>query len=210
MRRLISPLPNDYQSLFSLLHTHLHTDTNGSSSIFTGYKQVGVRDTWKGKASHFRTFITHFIWYLHLQCMETEYNYREKRALCFICPGNETHSHPQWPFLTTVSATDNTQTYLSVFRGEILGQWEPVMNETSLHVWYILIISRTNNTDIWNEYHELKGRGATPLTWQAGGNWQFVHKKTLALIYYLSVSTHKLEPTLTFSQIPSFQLKKPH
>lgn len=38
----------------------------------------------------------------------------------------------------------------------MLAQMELMMNETSL-VSDVFLISRTNNTDMWNEYHQQKG-----------------------------------------------------
>lgn len=125
-----------------------------------------VRDTCKGKTSNFRTFITHNIWYLHLQLAEIQ-SQGEERGLCFICPGNEIHSNPQWAFLTTVSGTYNTLLYPSVSGGETLGRWEPVMNETSSCVRYIFLISIKSNSDVlkWIPPAE-----RTKLTQQAKGN----------------------------------------
>lgn len=147
-------LPNDYWSLFPLLrHTHMQIFYPSSQPATNKF----VRDTWKGKAFSFQVF--HYSYHLiltssaHLGRIQLE---RRERGFCFICPDNETHSHPQWPFVTTVSAADNTLPYLSVVGGEILGQLEPVMNETSPHIWYIFLISRTNNTDIWNEHRWVK------------------------------------------------------
>lgn len=147
MRRLISPFQMITDHCFPLLkHTHS-----------TSYEQVCAWHLKKESIS-FQAF--HYSYHLILTSPAVHGDgiqlQRKERGLCFICPGNETHSHPQWPFVTTVSAADNTLPYLSVFGGEIVGQWEPVMNETSPFVWYIFLISRTNNTDIWNEYRQLK------------------------------------------------------
>ncbi len=156
MRRLISPFQMITDHCFPLLrHTRTYTQIIYSSSQQATNKFFA----WhlKKESISFRDF--HYSYHLILTSpvhggrIQSQ---RKERGLCFICPGNEMHSHPQWPFLTTVSATDNTLPYLSVFGGEMLGQWEPVMNETSPRVWYIFLISRTNNTDIWNECRQLK------------------------------------------------------
>lgn len=160
MRRLISPIQMITDHCFPLLrHTHTHIRANNLSILSTGYKQVCGWHLKKESIS-FQDF--HYSYHLILTSAAHGDGIQlqgKERGLCFICPGNETHSHPQWPFLTTVSAADNTPPYLSVSGGEILGQWEPVMNETSHRVWYIFLISRTNNADVWNEYRRLKEHG---------------------------------------------------
>lgn len=129
---------------------------NNLSILATGYKQVCAWHLKKESIS-FQHF--HYSYHLILTSSahgrriqlqrEERYIYRE-RLLFYLSLQNEMHSRPQWPFLTTVSAADNTLPYLSVFGGEMLGQWEPVMNETSPRVRYIFLISRTNNTSEMN------------------------------------------------------------
>lgn len=181
MRRLISPFQmiTDHCSPPLLRHTHTHAYTQIIYPTWQpATQQVCALTLGEKKGKHLISALSLLIssdTYISSACRQntiTEAREREGRALSV--PGNETHSHPQWPFVTTVSAADNTPPYLSVSGAETLGQWEPVMNETSPRVWEIFLISRTNNTDVWNEYRRQKEHEQHELSWQAGGNRRFV------------------------------------
>lgn len=79
MSRLISPFQMITDHCFPSLDTHANTHAQTIYPSSQPATNKFVHGTWERKASHFRTFITHIIWYLHLQCMEAEYNYRGKR-----------------------------------------------------------------------------------------------------------------------------------
>lgn len=132
MRSLISPIQMITNHCFPLLrdaHTHTHTQTH--IQIIYPFTQLAtnkfVRDTRKGK--HLILGLSLLISsdsYISSSLRQNAITVEKERGLCFICPWEEERSHPQWPPLTTVSATDNTMPYLSVFGGEILldsGSW---------------------------------------------------------------------------------------
>ena len=200
MRRLISSLPNDYRSLFppsldTHTHTHTHMHANNLSDLATGYKTSLCVDTWKKKreASHFSTFITHIIWYLHLQCMQAEYNYRGKRqreserererdrerGLGFICPG-------EWDALTsTMTICDNSVSCRQCSAISIRLWCRDTRTVGARDEWDIAPRLRDISHFQNKQYRRLKwispaeGTRATRLSWQAGGNGRFVHEEKI-------------------------------
>lgn len=150
-------LSNYYQSLFPLLrHTNVHKWIYPSSQLA---RNKFVRCIWKGNAFSFQVF--HYSYHLILTSVvhggRIQLQKRERKRLLLYLSW-------EWGALTsTMTVCDNSVSHrkysaisLSIFSGEILGHLEPVMNETSPHIWYIFLISRTNNTDIWNEHHPAK------------------------------------------------------
>ncbi len=116
-----------------------------------------VRDTWKREASHFRTFITHIIWYLHLQCVEREYNYRGKRegSALSVPRMRHIHIHNDRFWQQCQPQTILCHIYLSsVERYSDSGSQWWMRHRPTPDTYFP--ISRTNNTDIWNEYRCLK------------------------------------------------------
>lgn len=151
MRPLIFPLKMITDHCFPLLrHKHTHIQQNIIYPSSRPATNKYVRDTWTNKASHFKTF--HYSYLLH---MKTGYNYRGKREAPALSVRGTIciHIHNDRFWQQCQPQTILCHIYLSSV--EILGQWEPVMNETSPRVWYIFLISRTNNTDISNEYRRL-------------------------------------------------------
>lgn len=177
-------LPNDYWSLFPLLrHTHMQIFYPSSQLATNKF----VRDTWKGKAFSFQVF--HYSYHLiltssaHLGRIQLERRERE-RVLLYLSW--------QWDALTsTMTICDNSVSCRQYSAISICRRWRDTRTVGASDEWdispHLIHISHFQN----KQYRHLKwtplseGTQTTQLMWKAGGNRQFVPKKTpLALIPY--------------------------
>lgn len=127
-------LPNDYWSLFPILKT---AHTKDLSILTTSYKHVCA---W------------HFISGLSLLISSDIYRFCtwRKNTITEGMAGRGGGVTCLW----TTTICDNSVSHrrysaISVIAEETFGQSQPVMNETSSCIWYIFLISRTNNSDTW-------------------------------------------------------------
>lgn len=146
MRRLIFPFQMITDHCFLLWRTHART--NDLSSLSTSYKQVCV---WK-KGKHLISRVSLLISNTYIssawrQRTITEGRVRAVLYLFRILIHND-HFRQQWQ-PQTIRCHINLSSVES-------GQWKPVMKETSPYGWYIFLITRTNHTDIWNEFCQVK------------------------------------------------------
>lgn len=176
MRRLISPFQmitdHCFPSLDSLSHTFTHTHTvahTSVSSIPTTNKFA--HGTWKGESFSFGVLSipasTNTRGHQHTEARGQSQGGRGRR-FCLICPESETHSHPQWPFVATVSAGQTMP-------GHVHLSCEPDTDtvgasdewDISPHLIQFFLISRANNPDVWNGWIRLSdGTQATRSTWR--------------------------------------------
>lgn len=158
-------LPNDYRSLFPLLRLTLsHTHTVAHTSVWS----TPATALEKENHSHLGSF--HYPHHLILTVISAQRrgdNHREAEGFCLICPESETHSHPQWPFVATVSAG---QTMPGHIHRSCLPDTDTVgaSDEWDIapHLIQSFLISRANNTDDWKGWIQLSdGTQATQFTW---------------------------------------------
>lgn len=156
MRLLVSPFFKWLPITIPLsLETQAHTNKIIYPLVWLETSLLLTREKKKKESSSFLDI--HPFYYLPLVTPVRGDRTQLQQSVFFsflFCSWKEIHSRSQWLVLMTALATDNTLIYLS-FWGEMLTQMELMMNETSL-VSDVFLISRTNNTDMWNEYRQQK------------------------------------------------------